>query len=282
MGLCRRPGLDLCRFVFSIHGLLRRLPYILGFKNQFSLLNCRYFPIEGVKMARILIVDDDPDILHLLTKILTTQGHSIFRAEDAIKAMDYLNNSNFDLLISDANMPRFTGFELVRTIRHNKKYHNMAVAMLTGLRQKKDIEQGIRAGVDDYIIKPIDPIVLLEKIEALFEKKPPQKPQMFEVSEGSHLARAQLKQDTKILSFDEFSVEFISPIFLTLQSSLQLRGMLFSSLGLDDVSVHITSCEEIEKGFKVKGSFVGLRESQQQKIRNWIKDHSFTKKGRVA
>ncbi len=233
-------------------------------------------------MARILIVDDDPDILHLLTKILTVQGHAIFRAEDAIKAMDYLNNSSFDLLISDANMPRFTGFELVRTIRNNKKYQNMAVAMLTGLRQKKDIEQGIRAGVDDYIIKPIDPVLLLDKIDALFIKKPPQKAELYEITEGSHLARAQLKQDTKILAFDEFGVEFISPIFLSLQSNIQLRGMLFTSLGMDDVNIHVTFCEEMDKGFKVKGTFSGLRESQQKKIRNWIKDHSFTKKGRAA
>src|SRR5210317_1448319 len=110
-------------------------------------------------MARILVVDDDPDILRLADRVLSMGGHIVFRAQDAVRAMDLLNSSMFDLLISDANMPHFSGFDLVRHVRNNKRFNNMAIAMLTGLRERKDIERAVRAGVDDYIVKPIDPMV---------------------------------------------------------------------------------------------------------------------------
>ena len=235
-------------------------------------------------MARVLIVDDDPDILTLLSKILSMQGHAVFKAENAIRAMDYLNSSHFDLLISDAKMPQFTGFELVRMIKGNKKFQDMAIAMLTGLREKKDIEQAIKAGVDDYIVKPIEPAVLLEKIDALFDKKPPQNLEHFHISENSHLARSQMRQDTRIVSFDEFHVDFLSPIQLQPQSTIQLRGMLFTSLDIEDVSVTVNTCVKQGKHYYVKAAFTNIRESHQKKIRSWINSHSFSgaKKGRVA
>src|SRR4051812_10592644 len=103
-------------------------------------------------MARILVVDDDRDILKLVERVFTQAGHIILTADDAFKAMTILESTDFDLLISDANMPHFTGFELVQTLRRNRRFQNMAIAMLTGLRERKDIDKALKAGVDDYIV----------------------------------------------------------------------------------------------------------------------------------
>src|SRR3954454_16418039 len=102
-------------------------------------------------MGRILVVDDDPDILKLAEAVLVSAGHTVFVAEDALRAVDWLNHIEFDLLLSDANMPHYSGFELVNTIRNNDKFKKMAVAMLTGLRERKDVERAVKMGVDDYI-----------------------------------------------------------------------------------------------------------------------------------
>ena len=115
-------------------------------------------------MARILVVDDDTDILKLVERVLGQVGHTVFTAEDPMRAMDLIQRVGFDLLVSDANLPHYSGFDLVQTIRHEPKYANMSIAMLTGLREKKDIERAIKAGVDDYIVKPIDPLILIQKI----------------------------------------------------------------------------------------------------------------------
>ena len=68
-------------------------------------------------MARILVVDDDTDILKMAEKILVSAGHTVFTAEDALRAIEWLNNITFDLLLSDANMPHYTGFDLINTIK---------------------------------------------------------------------------------------------------------------------------------------------------------------------
>ena len=121
-------------------------------------------------MARILVVDDDKDILKFAEKVLSHQGHITFIAEDGWTALETLNRLDFDMLISDANMPNMNGFQLVQTLRSNPKFKNLIIAMLTGLKERKDVQKALDAGVDDYIVKPLDPLILLQKIESLFSK----------------------------------------------------------------------------------------------------------------
>ena len=83
-------------------------------------------------MARILVVDDDRDILNFTEKLLLLANHDVFVAIDAIQAMDLLNSTPFDCILCDANMPQYNGFELVQTIKSNKRFENLTIAMLTG------------------------------------------------------------------------------------------------------------------------------------------------------
>ena len=137
-------------------------------------------------MVRILLVDDDPNILRLGEKILSHANYEVHVAESALGAMDILNSNRiFDALISDANMPEYSGFDLIKTIKKDRRFDNLAVAMLTGLREKKDIEKAIHAGVDDYIVKPLDPLLFLKKVENLFSKKPPEERPEVRFSEAS-------------------------------------------------------------------------------------------------
>src|ERR1700743_1405189 len=99
-------------------------------------------------MARILVVDDDPDILKMAESILVAAGHTVFVAEDALRAIDWLNNVSFDFLFSYAHMPQYSVFDLINTIRNNPRYENLAIAMLTGLRERKDVERALKMGVD--------------------------------------------------------------------------------------------------------------------------------------
>lgn len=231
-------------------------------------------------MGRILVVDDDPDILNLLSKLLTVQNHTVFRAEDAMKAMDYLNNHAFDLVISDARMPRFSGFELVRTIRNNKRFHNMAVAMLTSLREKKDLEQAIRAGVDDYIIKPIDPFVLIEKIEALFEKKPPKAVSEFEFSSEHKQADAEATIEVRFLRISEQSIDFLFDRPIADETLMRLTTPIWQKIQIDPPLVQVVRSLPEDEMFVVHASFKALKDYEVRKIRLWVEQQ--LSKGKVA
>lgn len=222
-------------------------------------------------MARILVVDDDPDILRLADRVLSMSGHIVFRAQDAVHAMDLLNSAMFDLLISDANMPHFSGFDLVRQVRNNKRFNNMAIAMLTGLRERKDIEKAIRAGVDDYIVKPIDPMILTQKVAELFEKNPPMEPVEIEFSDGNKLSEAKCALDVKIMSFSELGVLMRSPVELHDGMSLKLAGNVFTKLQMSPPEMKVVHCKkQREFHYDIRVDFVSVDDQMLDKIRAWI------------
>lgn len=128
---------------------------------------------------KILIVDDDPAILTITQKLLSLQNHEVLCCDNALDAIQTLSDLSFDILITDATMPAYSGFDLVRTIKKKNELSYLTIAMLTGRSEKSDIEQAVELGVQDYIVKPIEPEVFLEKIERLAErhrKKKNQKP----------------------------------------------------------------------------------------------------------
>ena len=222
-------------------------------------------------MARILVVDDDPDILRLADRVLTMSGHVVFRAQDAVRAMDMLNSSLFDLLISDANMPHFSGFDLVRQVRANKRFNNMAIAMLTGLRESKDVQKAIRAGVDDYIVKPIDPMVLTQKVNELFEKKPPMEPMEIEFSEGNKLAEAKVALEVSIMTFSELGLLLRSPVEIHEGMALKIAGNVFSKLQMPPPEMKVVHCKkQREFHYEIRVDFVHVEEKMVDKIRAWI------------
>lgn len=229
-------------------------------------------------MARILVVDDDNDILRMGKKILTAGQYEVLTANDAIKAMDMLNTMPFDLLITDANMPHYSGFELVRTIKNSSRYKNMGIVMLTGRRDRNDIQTAIRAGVDDYIVKPIDPMLFLKKIETMFQKKPPEHRPEVEFAAGSALSEAQLTYKVKVKSVSELGVNLILPFQLEEGMIVDLGGEYFKHLGSEAPPMKVVKINSMRDGFFTKLHFVGAKESFLQKIRSWVYSHPIKEK----
>src|SRR5690606_17833750 len=144
-------------------------------------------------MATILLVDDDHDILTFGKKVLASVGYNVMTAPDVVTAVNILNQQEFDLIISDANMPVHSGFDLLKTLKSEKRFQNIPIALLTARRGREDIEQAIRLGVDDYIVKPIDASLLIKKVEGLFKKMPPAENPSFELQEISTHIKAHVK-----------------------------------------------------------------------------------------
>lgn len=128
---------------------------------------------------KFLIVDDDPAILKITEKLIRLQGHEVVCCESALEAIQTLGDLTYDILITDATMPAHSGFDLIRSIRKKSELSYLSIAMLTGRSEKGDIEQALELGVQDYIVKPIEPELFMEKMEKLSErhrKKKDQKP----------------------------------------------------------------------------------------------------------
>ncbi|MCB9025486.1 MAG: response regulator [Bdellovibrionaceae bacterium] len=221
-------------------------------------------------MAKILIVDDDKDILKFADALLTQANHEVKIATNPIAAIELLNSRSFDLIITDANMPHYTGFELVKTIRVDARYKNIGIAMLTGLREKESIEKAIKAGVDDYIVKPIDPMIFLRKVKELLDKKPPRKQQELNFSSIAKETNAKITLETQVISVSESSMKLRTQFALPEDSLLNIQTQIFNSMGIEPPPLKVISVLKVDSEFHLTIGYVGLTEQDSEKIRNWI------------
>lgn len=128
--------------------------------------------------AKILIVDDDPDILDAMAMIIESQGYDVVTARDGIEGLANLKSENPDLLILDLMMPKMDGFGVCKELQDPRwsKYKNIPILILTSVREEAsrrryELETGLELNVDDYVEKPVSPDVLLQRVTKLLKKK---------------------------------------------------------------------------------------------------------------
>ena len=123
---------------------------------------------EAGEENKILVVEDAITPRMLLKNILESAGYLVQTAVDGIDAITILKTEEFDLVVSDIEMPRMDGFELTSRIRNDKKLGDMPVVLVTALEKREDRERGIDAGANAYIVKSsFDQSNLLEVIKRL-------------------------------------------------------------------------------------------------------------------
>ncbi len=110
---------------------------------------------------RILVVEDDPNILRQIEYNLSTNGFSVETAQTGVEAMKKLMVSRPDLLITDIMMPEMDGYELVAGVRGDAQLADLPVIMLTARTQDSDVAQGYNSGTDLYLTKPFNPTELI-------------------------------------------------------------------------------------------------------------------------
>jgi twitching motility two-component system response regulator PilH len=114
----------------------------------------------------ILLVDDSRTELHVLTDLLVRQGFRVRTAENGDEALRRIAEDKPDLILMDVVMPGQNGFQLTRTITRDPRYADVPVIMCTSKSQETDKVWGMRQGARDYVVKPVNPDELVQKIRA--------------------------------------------------------------------------------------------------------------------
>ncbi len=117
-----------------------------------------------IKHLRVLVVDDEPGILDVLTAHLLSKGYTVEAKENAQQALDALRRAPFDLVISDVRMAGMNGFEFIRIVRAN--FPSIGIVIMTGYEEDYPMAEALRAGADGYITKPFS----LSKFSLIFER----------------------------------------------------------------------------------------------------------------
>ncbi len=140
-------------------------------ENHSANIALRAGPAGARVPSRVLLVEDQPDTLEMLTATLQTNGYEVLACESAIYAMDVAAREKFDILISDIGMPAMDGFQLVKALRSRENDEDIPAIALTGYASRQDADAAIAAGFDLHLSKPIDPSALVEAVEKLLASR---------------------------------------------------------------------------------------------------------------
>ena len=119
---------------------------------------------------KILLVDDEPDVIEILTYNLSNEGYEIFSASDGIKALKVANETLPNLIIMDVMMPNMDGIEACEELRKKSKFNNTIIMFLSARGEDFSYVAAFDAGADDYVNKPIKPKVLISKVKSLLRR----------------------------------------------------------------------------------------------------------------
>ena len=125
---------------------------------------------------KVLVVDDDPDIIEAITTILESMDeYDVSTARDGLECLEAVKKDTPDLIILDLLMPRMDGFAVVRELREKPQYGKMPIMILTSVREdasyrRYELETGLSMDVQDYIEKPVPPAELLRRVGKMLKR----------------------------------------------------------------------------------------------------------------
>lgn len=173
---------------------------------------------------KILAVDDEQDIIELLSYNLSREGFEVTTAADGEEALKKIRAKSFDLIILDLMMPGIQGMELCRILRNDPKTKSLPIIMLTAKTEEIDRILGLEMGADDYITKPFSPRELIARIKAVLRRSARALP------EGKYITVGELTINTETYSVAKNNVPLnLSPTeFRLLLYLVERRGRIFN------------------------------------------------------
>ena len=206
-------------------------------------------------MAKILVCDDDKEIVEAIEIYLTQDGHQVLEAYDGIEAVEILKKESVDLLIMDIMMPRMDGIRATLKIREK---HNIPIIILSAKSEDADKILGLNIGADDYITKPFNPLELVARVKSHLRRYMQLGSTTIKESEAVYtVGGLAINDDLKEVTVDGESVKLTPIEYNILLLLVKHQGKVFSidqiyeniwnenAVGVDNtVAVHIRHIRE--------------------------------------
>jgi two-component system alkaline phosphatase synthesis response regulator PhoP len=125
----------------------------------------------NIAVKKILIADDEPDILEIIQYNLQAEGYDVVTAKNGNEALDFAKKYHPDLIILDIMMPGKNGIEVCNLLRMQPVFNDTLIIFLTALSDEGTEIKGLETGADDYLTKPVSPKILVSKVNALFRRR---------------------------------------------------------------------------------------------------------------
>ncbi len=121
-------------------------------------------------MAKIVVAEDEPDIRELIAFTLRFAGHEVITGSNGLEGYDLIKLNRPDLAMFDVRMPKMTGYDACKKVKADPEISHIPVVFLSAKGQENEIEQGLAAGAEEYLLKPFAPDQLTERVKAILAK----------------------------------------------------------------------------------------------------------------
>ncbi len=179
------------------------------------------------KLARILVVDDDREIVKAIEKLLVIEGYEVIKAYNGLEAMDILISNNVQLILLDVMMPKLDGLSATMKIREKK---NIPIIILSAKSEDSDKILGLSMGADDYVTKPFNPEELVARVKSQLRR-------YMHLGDMGNVVRSSqitvgglcLDTETKQLTVDGEEIKLTAKEYKILELLMGNPGIVFSS-----------------------------------------------------
>lgn len=172
------------------------------------------------KAKKILVADDEPDILEILNYNLINEGYTVITAKNGNEALDKARQYHPDLIVLDIMMPGKNGIEVCKILRHQPEFRETLIIFLTALSDENTEIKGLEEGADDYVNKPISPKVLVSRVNALFRR-----------SNRKNADEKMIKVGDMVIDRERYIVTFHGKEIILAKKEFELLALLASRPG---------------------------------------------------
>jgi phosphate regulon transcriptional regulator PhoB len=165
-----------------------------------------------MKKAKVLVVDDERDIIELVSYNLEKEGFKVISAMDGEKALELVSSKEPEIIILDLMLPGIDGLDVCRELKRNDKTSSIPIIMLTAKGEESDIVIGLELGADDYITKPFSPRILVARVKAVLRR--------IETK----------KEEEKLINIEQLSIDLVRHQVTYREKTLTLTSTEFNLL----------------------------------------------------
>lgn len=224
---------------------------------------------ETIYKKLALIIEDNPSDVMIARFMLEENDLIGIHASDGLEALEMLEKYTFSMIILDLQMPNMSGIEFLKRLKFNEKYKNVPVIVTSSKKQEHEIKAVLSFGIQDYLIKPVDPIIYKDKITNQVGKS---KADWYEYQfdPKTEMSKATMVQAIQILSMNEMGCVVQTPHAMNLGETFYLTTKVFEDLSQKNILLRVVNCErksENSNAHIVTTLFVVLKEEDKQKIR---------------
>lgn len=216
--------------------------------------------------GRVYIIDDNSIDLKAMSIVLQKMGYECQTFLEHKEALTRALTAPPQLIFLDIIFPDITGYEIIQLIKSKPQLAKIPILMMSGQNQTTDVVKAIGLGATDYIIKPIDPLVVQEKMKKFGQSSE----EFVEIKlTQNQIIEAKQSYSIKIISLNEFGGTATSNLPVAANSTIELTDLPEGLFGSQRLLVRCLNCEMLFQGFyTVQFTFIGLTEANRKTIRN--------------